>query len=340
MADQGWRNQGWRDDERRRWDHRFDEQHGGDTRYGGSRYEDPRGDFRDQNSGRDTDYGDSGEFNRRPGGMRDTQDRRSSGRSGSWTDLSGADDRNGAGGYGGDFGFGPADYQDYGDWQGQGSFGAFGGPRFGDNFGRARDAYGRGYRNYGTGNYGSANTGNYGTDDERRGFTDYGPDYADSRQTNRSFWNRASDEVASWVGDDDAARRRDRDRHQGHSGRGPKGYVRSDDRIHEDVNDRLTDDWLLDATNIEVTVRNGEVTLTGIVDSRDDKHRAEHLVETLSGVKHVQNNLRVDSRPATATTNPAVSTPVGSSGQGTTVTGTHSGTSTGSGAGNNLSSTH
>jgi osmotically-inducible protein OsmY len=78
-----------------------------------------------------------------------------------------------------------------------------------------------------------------------------------------------------------------------HTGRGPKNYTRSDDRIREDVNDRLTDDPDIDASDIEVKVSNCEVTLTGTVDSRDDKRRAEDCAESVSGVKNVQNNLRV-----------------------------------------------
>src|SRR5205814_2195175 len=53
------------------------------------------------------------------------------------------------------------------------------------------------------------------------------------------------------------------------SGLGPKGYKRSDARINEDVNDRLTDDPWLDARQIAVVVSNCEVTLSGTVDSRD-----------------------------------------------------------------------
>jgi osmotically-inducible protein OsmY len=81
----------------------------------------------------------------------------------------------------------------------------------------------------------------------------------------------------------------------GHRGRGPRGYRRSDDRIREDVNDRLTDDPFLDATEIEVAVSACEVTLSGTVDNRFDKRRAEDIAEQVSGVKHVQNNLRVQS---------------------------------------------
>jgi hypothetical protein len=74
---------------------------------------------------------------------------------------------------------------------------------------------------------------------------------------------------------------------------GPSGYKRSDERISDDAHERLTDDTWLDASNIGVSVSGGEITLSGTVESREAKHRAEHLVEDLTGVTHVQNNLRV-----------------------------------------------
>lgn len=80
-----------------------------------------------------------------------------------------------------------------------------------------------------------------------------------------------------------------------HRGRGPRGYRRSDQRIHDDVNDRLTDDPMLDASEIDVEVKDGEVTLTGTVDSRQAKRHAEDLTESVSGVVHCQNNLRIRS---------------------------------------------
>ena len=83
-------------------------------------------------------------------------------------------------------------------------------------------------------------------------------------------------------------------REDSHRGRGPRGYQRSDERIHEDVCERLTEDRFIDASNVEVTVRSGEVTLSGTVASRGVKRRAEDLAEMASGVTHVQNNLRVD----------------------------------------------
>lgn len=115
--------------------------------------------------------------------------------------------------------------------------------------------------------------------------------YSPRRGNERGFFERAGDEVLSWFGDEDAQRRRDRD----HRGRGPSDYVRSDDRIREDVNDRLTEDYWVDASRIGVTVAGGEVTLDGAVDSKRAKRRAEDLADDVTGVKHVQNNLRVDS---------------------------------------------
>jgi hypothetical protein len=82
----------------------------------------------------------------------------------------------------------------------------------------------------------------------------------------------------------------------GMTGKGPKGYKRSDDRIKENVCDCLTDDPHLDASSLEVQVKDGEVTLTGTVDSRDARRHAEDLIEHMSGVKHVQNNLRVQEK--------------------------------------------
>jgi osmotically-inducible protein OsmY len=78
-----------------------------------------------------------------------------------------------------------------------------------------------------------------------------------------------------------------------HRGKGPKGYTRSDDRIREDISDHLTQDYMVDASNIEVVVIDCECTLNGNVGTRDEKRRAEDIAERIMGVKHVQNNLRV-----------------------------------------------
>jgi hypothetical protein len=112
---------------------------------------------------------------------------------------------------------------------------------------------------------------------------------------NRDWWDRTRDEVSSWFGDDDAERRRAADkRYTGeHRGKGPKGYTRSDERIREDVHDRLADDAYVDASDIEIKVENGDVVLTGNVYSREQKRRAEDIVESISGVHNVENRIRV-----------------------------------------------
>jgi osmotically-inducible protein OsmY len=79
---------------------------------------------------------------------------------------------------------------------------------------------------------------------------------------------------------------------QSQYGRGPKGYVRSDERIREDVCDRLSDDDEIDARDITVTVKSAEVILEGTVNDRRSKHRAEDIAESVSGVKDVTNHLR------------------------------------------------
>jgi osmotically-inducible protein OsmY len=79
---------------------------------------------------------------------------------------------------------------------------------------------------------------------------------------------------------------------QSQYGKGPKGYVRSDERIREDVCDRLSDDDEIDARDITVTVKNAEVILEGTVNDRRSKHRAEDVAESVSGVKDVTNHLR------------------------------------------------
>lgn len=154
-----------------------------------------------------------------------------------------------------------------------------------DSF-RDREDYGR--RGYGRDDYGrndyASRARSYESDEGRGG---------------RGWWDRTSDEVSSWFGDEDAERRRRMDeqgqggRGGGHRGRGPRGYTRSDDRIRDDVNDRLTDDAYVDASDIDVTVSGCEVTLGGTVDSRMARRRAEDIAEAVSGVTHVQNNLRV-----------------------------------------------
>ncbi|HEX4740240.1 MAG TPA: BON domain-containing protein [Caulobacteraceae bacterium] len=191
-----------------------------------------------------------------------------------------------------------SDYDYRRDYRGAGSDFDDYGRDYGRGYGAWRGERGYGYGGFGSGAYGSTygsgvNYG-YGPDYGRydRGRNEYGRSrYGDDR----NWFDKAGDEVQSWFGDRDAERRRQQDhvREGEHRGRGPSGYRRSDERIREDVNDRLSDDSWLDASNIDVHVHEGEVTLGGTVHDRHDKRHAEDLAERVAGVHHVQNNLRV-----------------------------------------------
>jgi osmotically-inducible protein OsmY len=79
----------------------------------------------------------------------------------------------------------------------------------------------------------------------------------------------------------------------GYAGRGPRGYRRGNERIREDICERLTEDPRIDASDVEVQVANAEVTLSGSVRTRDEKHFTENVIERIMGVRAVNNNLKV-----------------------------------------------
>jgi hypothetical protein len=61
------------------------------------------------------------------------------------------------------------------------------------------------------------------------------------------------------------------------------------------VNERLTADPRIDASDIDVRVQNGEVTLSGTVCDRRTRRMAEEIVEDLPGVRDVRMELKVDA---------------------------------------------
>jgi hypothetical protein len=78
-----------------------------------------------------------------------------------------------------------------------------------------------------------------------------------------------------------------------YTGVGPQGYKRSDERIRDDAFVRLTRHGRLDASQINVEVTGGELTLDGMVRSRREKRMAEDIVESIPGVSDVHNHLHV-----------------------------------------------
>jgi BON domain len=83
------------------------------------------------------------------------------------------------------------------------------------------------------------------------------------------------------------------------AGRGPKGYLRSDERILEDIHDRLREHGEIDASNVTVRVVDREVTLEGTVEDRPTKRLAEDVAASVRGVVDVHNRLKIAPRDAT-----------------------------------------
>lgn len=81
------------------------------------------------------------------------------------------------------------------------------------------------------------------------------------------------------------------------AGFGPSNYRRTDERIHEDVCERLRADPDLDASGIEVRVQGGIVWLEGIVDSRELRWHGDELAASVWGVRDVHNRLRTRRTP-------------------------------------------
>jgi hypothetical protein len=171
----------------------------------------------------------------------------------------------------------------------------------------------------GASGYGSGRSQRTSGSDQQYGSSNYG--YGRERRHDdgdNNWWDRTKEKVSSWFSDDDDDDRRRNyrsDNRQGsqqyasgmssagssfrptgeHRGKGPKGYQRSDDRIREDVCDRLYEDGHVDASDIDVKVEGSEVVLSGSVRSREEKRRAEDVVENIMGVRHVENRIRVNN---------------------------------------------
>lgn len=139
-------------------------------------------------------------------------------------------------------------------------------------------SYGRGMSDWGRG------LGDYGhQSNQSRGYSDYG------RETGAGMghadWNR--------FGSERSYEQQGQQSWNEQRSRWPKSYKRSDERIKDDIHEELIRHGRIDASDVEVQVKDGEVTLTGQVSSRQDKRVAEELAEKVLGVHDVQNQLRV-----------------------------------------------
>jgi hypothetical protein len=146
---------------------------------------------------------------------------------------------------------------------------------------------------------------NYGTGERRdqqqyrgdRGRRDR-PSRGEETWYREGRWELPADQDVEWYRRSGSERSRDEGPF---AGRGPRGYRRSGRAIFEEVCERLTVHGYIDATEIDVEVRQGVVTLTGIAPDRRQKRLAEETIENVAGVQDVQNNLRLAGRGAAET---------------------------------------
>jgi hypothetical protein len=74
---------------------------------------------------------------------------------------------------------------------------------------------------------------------------------------------------------------------------GPKGYTRSDERLREDISERLMQAYHIDSSEVTVQVQGGKVVLEGTVPNRYMKHAIEDIADAAPGVQDVDNRMRV-----------------------------------------------
>jgi osmotically-inducible protein OsmY len=137
---------------------------------------------------------------------------------------------------------------------------------------------------YGDQNYGASQSGSrYGYGDQN--FAGQAPDYFGSQ-----YAPGMSDRSVSY------------------RGKGPKGYERSDERLKEDISERLMHDAHIDASDIEIQCKGGVITLEGSISDRRAKHHAENIIESISGVKDIDNRLKIsDASGKTSVASPGTS---------------------------------
>jgi hypothetical protein len=204
--------------------------------------------------------------------------------------------------------------QDYG----RGSYGHYSnmGSGYGSNYGEGRSSqqynpsgfqgeFGSGYQQninqqYNPSGYGGRNEQQSAWGQPAWG-QNYRSEYNRSNINSTPFSPEQTNDQRGWGGNTGSWQGAESSRY-GYRGKGPRGYQRSDERIKEDVNDRLSDDSFIDASDIEVALSNGEVVLKGTVDSREAKRRAEDIAESISGVHNVENRLRVKQNTSSSLT--------------------------------------
>jgi osmotically-inducible protein OsmY len=185
---------------------------------------------------------------------------------------------------------------------------------YGQSFGGyspSQAGFGQGYSGYGRGGYGMAPGDTlrqdvdqelYGTSNSSLG-SNFGAGVGNNRLGYGGFGRGQPERMAgaprygrSFEADYGTTRR------ESQFGKGPRGYVRSDERLKDDISERLLRDHDVDASDIDIEVKNGKVTLTGSIADRRLKHYVEDTVEQCLGVQDIDNRLTVRNTARTGDT--------------------------------------
>jgi hypothetical protein len=137
---------------------------------------------------------------------------------------------------------------------------------------------------FGTGNYADGGASPSGGFDQRSRLRNYGSLSRDPTSSSRGW---------GW---DSGQQGRQQMRYR----TGPKGYTRSDERLREDISERLMMADSIDSSEVMVTVKDGKVTLEGSVTTRHMKHEIEDLVDACPGVQDIDNRIRVERESASS----------------------------------------
>lgn len=174
-------------------------------------------------------------------------------------------------------------------------------PRKGDSFSTDSEyssASGEGYQNMGRGfqaqdrlDYGSDNYTSDQFPTAQRDFSASSP----SELSGQQYRNQDDGRQQPYRGSNGGQFNRSISGYQG-TGRGPKGYKRSDDRLREDVCEALSNHYSIDASEVEVNVTEGVLTLSGHVENRHMKRMIEDVVDHVSGITDVNNEIKVQSQ--------------------------------------------
>lgn len=165
-----------------------------------------------------------------------------------------------------------------------------------------RDEWGESRPHYAQ-SYGRDYLGGRGYDEE----LGYSPRYGQSARTERwrddrddrdedhgmlyNIGHRIGQAMSEWFGSDS-------DSHERRSG--PRGYTRTDERIRDEICERLTFTSGVDVRDVTVEVEKGKVTLGGTVRMRSQKYDIEDMVDNTFGVTDVENNIRVQRQDVDA----------------------------------------